>query len=240
MIRKSIFCIFIVFLAFTSIGLAQENHLHIDTVEVQRTAKPKEHLIGFKYSYDFSTAMTSPNLKTNIVKTPLNFSLLYTYYHPLWGYLDYFGIQTGIRYTSYGFTSLANLADVDETVTAIEVPFLSAFTIDAGKWIRVLISAGIFGGYRLSTDSEGGWDVYDMRYDFGVQGGLGIGIKIHPIEIHIEAGYNYSFMPLYHPQRTNSIYWVEINPSRFNAGIGIHYNFGNGKNNSKHKRFKNR
>ncbi len=196
-----------------------------DTTSLEVSSiKPPEHLIGIKYGVAFTNVMSSPDLKTTGVFAPFNVSILYTRYQPLWSTIDYFGFQVGLRYGSAGFTSLANIGGMDQTVTNIELPVLTAFNFDVGKRFRILLSLGFFGGYRLTTTRET-WDCYDQRLDFGILGNLGFAIKLHPFELHIEGGYQYSLLSYYHSERQSTLYHISVQPTQINFSLSLHYHF---------------
>ena len=212
---------------FTLKAQSKNEHLQIDTIKINnRVYKPNEHLIGIRYGIAFTNIISSPNLKPKSVFSPVNVAITYTYYQAMWGYLDYFGLQTGLKYGSHGYTTLANIGGIDQTITSLELPILTAFSFDVAKdRLRILASLGMFLGYHLTTTREKGWDCYDNRFDFGVLGSVGLGVKIHPFEIHLEFGYQYSMIPLFDQQRQSSIYWLDIHTSQFFLNLGLHYHF---------------
>ncbi len=205
-------------------ALKAQQGFTFDTTTVVVTPKEPQHLIGVRYGYEFTGVQINVDMKSKGVGTPLNFALLYTYYNPLWGRLDYFGLQTGIKYCSYGFK--IEYADFyknfQETITAIEIPFVSAFKVDLGKHFRILASLGAFGGYRLTTTKSNGWDCFDQRYDYGVIGGAGFAIRFKPVEFHIEASYQHSFSFLFHPEKLSSEWWTYTYPWQISISAGIH------------------
>lgn len=220
--------LFAVLICFSFLGKAQDNLRYIeDTTSVTKTLKirPTEHLIGIRYSYAMTGVHFTPDLSEKGVNTPLNFALLYTYYHPLWEVWPYFGIQTGVKYGQQGFTTEYNLDNMDQTITAIEVPLVSVFKIDIKKRMRIMLNIGAFGGYRLNTSKEGGFDCFDKRIDYGILGGGGVAIRFHPIEFHIEASYQYSLSWLYYPEKFSSSWWIYSYPHQLSFSFGIHYNF---------------
>ena len=63
---------------------------------------------------------------------------------------------------------------------------VSQFKIDFSRF-RLLVNAGGYYGYRLSTERESGWDRYDLRHDYGILAGAGLAVVFKPFEIQIEA-----------------------------------------------------
>ena len=105
-----------------------------DTAIVIKPVKAPEHLIGVKYDFAFTGVSMTPKMGIKSINSPVNVSLLYTYYHPLWSVIDLFGIQTGFRYTAYGFRNDEYaFENFEQTVSVVELPFLSAFHISFEK-----------------------------------------------------------------------------------------------------------
>ncbi len=211
------------FFAFFCISLSYSQDVQFDTLEVKRVIVPKEHLIGLRYSYSLTGVAFTPDLKQSKVNTPLNFALLYTYYHPMWGFMNYFGLQTGVKYGKQGFKTKYNQDGMDQIMTVIEVPLTSQFKFDIGKRFRIMLHLGVFAGYRLDTDREGGFDCFDKRLDYGLLGGGGFAVKLHPVEFHLEASYQYSFSMLYHPEKFSSTGWIYSYPNQINFSFGVHF-----------------
>lgn len=208
---------------------SQEGHLHthdgnivMDTVPTVRKVVSSEHLIGVRYSYNITGVNSSLDVKAKGINSPLCFELLYTFYHPLWGYMNYFGLQVGAKYCEYGFTSEYAYKAFAQKVTAFELPVLSAFHIDLGKHFRILASLGPFLGYRWKTDKPEGWDCFDRKWDYGLRGGAGLAFKLAPVEFHLEASYQYSFSFLYDPEKFSSAWWIYTYPWQLAISFGIH------------------
>lgn len=192
-------------------------------IVVKQTHKP-EHLIGVRYNYGFTGVSISPDLSTKGVSSPFNIAILYTYYNPLWEVYDIFGLQTGIQYSKYGFKNdKYAFKNFEQTVTVVEIPFVSAFHVDLGEHFRILASAGPFVGYRLSTTKSNGFDCFDKRFDYGIAAGLGLGVIVNRFEFHIEGGFNYSLAMLYHPEKMSSSWWIYSYPWRATINFGVHY-----------------
>lgn len=225
---RFIFAFITLLAAFSVKGISQDDVRFIaDTTVITKKIqiRPKEHLVGIRYSYAMTGVQFTPDLKEKGVNTPLNFALLYTYFHPLWDVWSYFGLQTGVKYGQQGFTTEYNLDNMDQNISTIEVPLVTVFKIDIKNFMRVMLNVGAFGGYRLTTTKPGGFDCFDNRIDYGVLGGGGIAIRLHPIEFHIEATYQYSLSWLYYPEKFSSSWWIYSYPHQLCFSFGIHYNF---------------
>ena len=195
-----------------------------DTAVVIKPVKASEHLLGVKYDFSFTGVMMTPDMGIKSINSPVNLAVLYTYYHPLWSVIDIFGIQTGVRYTKYGFVNDEYaFENFEQTVSVIELPLISAFHIDIGEHFRILLSIGPFLGYRFATTKENGFDCFDNRIDYGVQGGAGLAYILGKrIEFHLEGTFHYSLSMLYHPERMSSVAWMYSYPWQASISMGIH------------------
>ena len=195
-----------------------------------------QHLIGLRGGYAVSGVHFKFYDNYKNIGTPINFSLLYTYYHSLWGVNPYFGIQTGINYAEQGFVNTFNYEKTRYRV--VEVPLISQFHIDFWK-MRLLINVGAFAGYRLSATEESPqnmnqpleeivktdyiFDCYDRRTDFGFIGGGGLAFKTLPFEIQVECNYQYSLSMLYHPKKLSNLYYLYTFPHQLIFSVGLFF-----------------
>lgn len=196
-----------------------------DFASIDTVAPPKQyksiHMVGVKYGVNISNVSTQPSVKESKVITHNNISVLYTYYHALWDKLFNFGLQTGVKHGYEGYAS--ELASYGEICEIAEVPLISQFKIDFSRF-RILVDVGAYGGYRLSTDKEGGFDKYDQRVDYGIIGGAGIAVVFKPFELQIEGGYKRSFASMYHTNKYSDIYWMFTYPTNImvSASLFVH------------------
>ena len=63
-----------------------------DTTVKVLPVKYPEHLIGVRYDFSFTGVSITPDMGIKSINSPLNIAVLYTYYHPLWGAYDFFGL----------------------------------------------------------------------------------------------------------------------------------------------------
>ncbi len=199
--------------------------IQFDTVTVYRPVHKPEHLIGLRYDYSFCNVTMTPDLKPVGIGTPLNFSILYTYYQPKWATLDFFGLQTGFRFTQFGFKNGEYVyPNFEQKVSSFEFLLLSAFHYDIKEQFRVLLSIGPFAGYRAFTTKDNGFDCYDVRFDYGVEGGLGFAYRLKDMmEFHLEGVFKYGLSMLYQPEKFSSISWIYTYPWQLSICFGIHF-----------------
>lgn len=195
-----------------------------DTAVVIKPVKASEHLLGVKYDFSFTGVTMTPEMGVKAINSPINVAVLYTYYHPQWSVIDIFGIQTGFRYTTYGFVNDEyDFEHFEQTVSVIELPLISAFHVDLGEHFRILISIGPFVGYRFATTKDNGFDCFDNRFDYGIQGGAGLAYIIGKrFELHLEGTFHYSLSMLYHPEKMSSVSWLYSYPWQASISLGFH------------------
>jgi hypothetical protein len=222
---KKLLLTFFAFLLFFQL-YGQENviiaDLDDDFVNIDTIAPPQKfksiHMLGVRYGYSFCTVSSSPTVGEEYLFCPMNFSLLYTYYHALWNQLFNFGVQFGVKYGEEGYAS--KYEQWGERYKIIEVPLVSQFKIDFSRF-RFLVNAGGYYGYRLSTARESGWDRYDLRHDYGILAGAGLAVVFKPFEIQIEGNYKYSLCSIYHTNKFSDEYWMLCYPRNIMLSVGL-------------------
>ena len=194
-----------------------------------------QHLIGLRSGYNVSGINFQRYDEPKSVTTYTNFSLLYTYYHPLWEVLDFFGLQTGISYTEQGFSMPNDYNEDLYDITRYQVftiPVTSQFHIDFWR-MRLLLNIGAFGGYRFSANEalynrtgelikrDYIFDCYDTKPDFGFIGGGGLAFKVKPFEVQFECNYQYSLSMLYNPKKLSNTSYIYVYPKQLIFSVAL-------------------
>ena len=197
-----------------------------------------QHLVGVRSGYNISGIDYQRNDLPKTIPTYLNFSFLYTYYHPMWDQFPFFGLQVGVNYSEQGYCMPGLHSVLLDTTRyrVLTIPVVSQFHIDFWK-MRLLVNLGAFGGYRLSAKEsfyEGeherinrdyAYDCYDIRVDYGFIGGGGLSYRANPFEIHLECNYHYSLSMLYHPKKISNASYIYIYPHQLLFSVALHYQF---------------
>ena len=222
--KRLILSFFLLALGLTA--AAQDNFIFDmpnDFADIDTVAPPAKyksiHMLGVSYGVNLSGVTSSPKIGQERIWTFNNIGISYTYYHALWDHLFNFGLSVGAKHGYEGYAS--SYDTYGETCEMIEIPLISQFKIDFSRF-RLLINLGTYGGYRLSTDKEGGFDKYDQRYDYGVIGGVGFAVVFKPIEIHIEGNYKYAFASMYQTNKISDIYWLFTYPQNIMISASVH------------------
>jgi len=210
-----------------SIQVLSAQTIIFDTTATVKQDRPEpegkkyRHLLGVKAAYNISgmDMMNAQDIKS--ITTYENFYLSYTYYHPMWGDIDNFGIQISVSKLKQGYKSDEGTVTYD----AFSVPFVSQFHIDFWK-MRLLVNIGGFGGYRsnrVSFDGTKGFSKTDRRADFGIIGGGGFAFVFKPFEIHAEVNYQYSLSDLYDANRDDTTGPLFTYPHQLLISLGLHF-----------------
>lgn len=237
----------------------------IDKINVNRKLKINDYtLIGIQYGFGLSRVYWTPDYKQKFNMMPYNFGVTYTRYGKMFGYMSFFGIQLGLLYGQEGYkfdNEVKNDGDAKYYTTylnsssavmnVIEVPVLAHCHIDFWK-MKILINAGLYGGYRLSINrledtnsynASGGWKPeyeksfadFENRFDYGVKGGVGFGFIFDPIEIHLTATYKHSFSTLCKPDYYSKYYYRYAYPMNILVSAGVHIQLTKRTGKSKHE-----
>ncbi|MGM9735930.1 MAG: porin family protein [Candidatus Cryptobacteroides sp.] len=216
---------------------------YLDTVMVSKKGSINDYsLIGVQYGVGLSQVIWNPSQKQEMVFVPYNFGVTYTKYGKMFGYMPYFGFQTGVFFAREGYRFKYN-EESDYTykvegaesamLNLIEVPVMAHMHIDFWK-MKVMVNIGCYGGYRLSIERDPGKTGYvapekehsfietDRRWDYGIKGGLGFGLVFDPVEIHIEGMYKHSLSSLYEPDYYSKDYYRFAYPSNIIISVGLH------------------
>lgn len=122
----------------------------------------------------------------------------------------------------------------------MEVPEVFMLThghIDMGQYVKIILKAGMYGGYRMNItryrDSAypGSIDPAfvndfrdtDNRWTYGVQGGLGFGLMFDPVEIHLGVQVKWGWSSFYKPDTYSPYYYRYAYPLDGAVTLGVYY-----------------
>lgn len=213
----------------------------LDTVKIRKKLIINDYsMIGVQYGVALSQVMFNPTKKQGMLMNPVNVGVIYTRYGKMFGYMPYFGFQTGIFYgqNGYKFKIDKETGDYSENVdgatqaryTFIEVPLLAHMHMDVWH-LKFIVNAGLFGGYRMSVQREGKIEDkyrtefydYDKRFEYGIKAGVGFGFFFDPVELHFQATYRYTLGSLYKPDYKSEYYYRFAYPSDIIISAGLHF-----------------
>ena len=214
---------------------------YLDTVKMKKAKSINDYtMIGVQYGVSLSQMRFNPTKRQGMLISPYNFGITYTRYGKMFGYMPYFGFQTGVLFGQDGYVFKKNkeTGDYNESVDGAtkavysyaEVPLLAHLHIDVWH-LKLIVNLGLYAAYRLEVEREGErldpqyantfYD-YDRRLDYGAKAGAGIGLILDPIEFHIQATYRASLGSLYRPNYYSEYYYRFAYPSDILITAGIH------------------
>ncbi len=215
--------------------------IYLDTVTINVKNYINDYsMVGVQYGVSLNQMMFNPTKKQKMQFNPINVGIIYTKYGKMFGYMPYFGFQTGFFYgkEGYEFKKDKETGEYTESVDGatsatyeyIEVPLLAHMHMDVWH-LKFIVNGGLFGGYRMSVERQGAlsddkylttfYD-YDRRFEYGVKAGVGLGLFFDPIEFHITAMARYSLGSLYKPDYNSEYYYRFAYPFDIIISGGIH------------------
>lgn len=226
---------------------------YLDTVSLAPRGKINNYtMIGIHYGASLSNCMWTPSMKQEFLLNPVHYGITYTRYGKMFGYMPFFGFQAGILYSQDGYKFKED-KDTGYTpsvegatqarISVIEVPVLSHFHIDFWK-MKLIVNLGPYAGYRLGIERFGdkvpdelvnSFTDTDIRFDYGIKGGVGFGFIFDPIEIHLQAMYKWSMSSLYQPDYQSQYYYRYAYPMGITVSAGIHFQLTKREGKTKHQ-----
>ena len=122
----------------------------------------------------------------------------------------------------------------------MEVPEVFLLThghLDMGRFVKINLKGGVFGGYRMNItrirddsyssdfDPEYANAFYDTdnRWTYGIQGGVGLGLMLDPIEFHLGVQVKWGWSPFYPPDKYNQFSYRYAYPLDGAVTFGVYY-----------------
>ena len=123
----------------------------------------------------------------------------------------------------------------------MEVPEVFLLThghIDMGQYAKINLKLGMYGGYRMNIHrihDNGYSHVYhdpaiandfrdtDNRWSYGLQGGLGFGLMLDPIEVHLGVQVKWGWSSFYKPDVVSPYYYRFAYPLDGAVTLGVYY-----------------
>ena len=232
---------------------------YLDTVKVNRVFEVNDYsLIGVEYGVSFNRVSFNPPYTQSTFFVPGTFGIFYTRYGKMFGYMPYFGFKIGLRYSHEGYKfkedkdtkETANIEGASQAIIKFaEAPFMAHLHMD-GLHYKVMADFGIYGGYRLDITRTGdrvreeivnSFLDTDRRFDYGLCGGLGVGLVFDPVEFHINANVRYSWGTLYDPDYASKDYYRFAYPFDVMVTAGVYFQLtrrtGRGKAQLRHEAY---
>lgn len=150
-----------------------------------------------------------------------------------------FGFQhnyEGYKFKEFEMNGEIYIHDIDGANEAyMEVPEVFLLThghIDMGRYVKINLKGGMFAGYRMNitrigshVESEYVNAFYDTdnRWTYGIQGGLGLGLMLDPIEFHVGVQIKWGWSPFCPPDKYSPYYYRYVYPLDGAVTFGVYY-----------------
>ena len=252
---KKLILILLMSLCFTLLQAQNDSIIYtgeyLDTVVLNSKAETINDysLIGVNYGVTYSTVYFNPSKMGAAFRfNPNYFSIMYTHYEKLFGYLPYFGLTIGFSHSNEGVTFDDNretgypLGYIDGatnvSIETYEMPAMMQIHIDSAP-TKIMANLGGFIGYRTSVTRSGEFmdpeyankfRDYEYRFDYGIVGGAGIAFMLDPVELHLNLLARWSMQNLYQPDYYNetfhpynTYYYRYANPIDISITFGVHF-----------------
>ena len=153
------------------------------------------------------------------------------------------GMEVGFQHNFEGYNFKAYEVDgewyrqdIDGANEAyMEVPEVFILThghYDFGQYVKAIVKLGMYGGYRTNITRIGpavsesiahSFQDTDNRWSYGVQGGLGLGLMLDPIEIHLGVQVKWGWSSFYQPNKYSPYYYRFAYPLDGAVTLGVYY-----------------
>lgn len=191
---------------------------YLDTVKITLPEINNYSTIGVSFGGTFTSMSFNPSHSQHRDFHPGYTAITFTHYEKMFDYLPYFAFQIGLQYSheGYHFKENKETGNVFEfykersnqiKMDVIEVPFLAMIHVDTRNF-KFYGDAGLYAGYRMSIERFGPnvdenyrtkWYDTDIRFDYGLQGGAGVGFIFSPFEFTIDAQLRYGWSSIFEP-----------------------------------------
>ncbi len=215
----------------------------LDTLNVRKSLVVNNYsLIGVQYGVGLSQVVWNPIQEQSMVFIPVNVGVTYTKYGQMFA-MPFFAFKAGLFYAKEGYQFEYN-EEYDWTykiegaekaiIEVVEVPLLFQFHYDTWNF-KLMAEVGCYGGYRVGItrypgktgnvkpEYEHSFTDTDNRLDYGIKGGVGIGLVFDPLEFHITASYKHSLSSLYEPDHYSKYYYRFAYPSNIIISAGVFF-----------------
>lgn len=222
--------------------------IYLDTVQIMVPALNNYSSIGVSFGVTSTYMQLNPTtFRQHHTYYPGYGSIRYTHYEKMFDYLPYFGWQIGVEFGHEGYRGRKETDGYYKErsqrikMQVVEVPFLAMIHYDT-RWMKFFGEVGLYGGYRLNIERFGDyvddnyrydWYDSDRRIDYGLQGGLGMGVFLGPLELFVMAQIRYGWSSIFEPdsqfpagsgyEDRNKYYWRFAYPFDyiFSAGVNV-------------------
>ncbi len=219
---------------------------YLDSVTI-RARKPNDYwMIGVYGGASAQFGFWNPSrLTTAQLQFPVyGFSVIRQF--TMFGLYPFLGLEFGAQQNYEGYEFKTNKETKYRSTESgaykamMRVPEAFILThghFDLGEHFKFMLKVGLYGGYRTSItrvldDNFVGSSYeqyvstfrdYDLRWTYGVMGGVGMGLVFNPIEIHLNVNVKWGWGSFWQPDYTSPYYYRFGYPLDGTVTLGVYY-----------------
>lgn len=164
----------------------------------------------------------------------------------MFGIMPYMGLEIGAQQNYEGYEFKTNKETGYRSTESgaykamMRVPeafLLTHMHFDIGEHFKLLAKLGLFGGYRTSINRvlddaykgssyeeyQTAFRDYDLRWTYGLMGGLGMGLVFNPIEIHLNVNLKWGWGSFWQRDYASPFYYRFGYPLDGTVTLGLYY-----------------
>ena len=216
----------------------------LDNAPLKKTTKINNYwIVGVHGGYSVQHGYFNPSRPVNYYFNKPVYGFSITRYATMMNTFPNLGMELGFQHNFEGYNFKEYESDgkfyrhdIDGAYQAyMEVPEVFLLThghIDMGQYAKIILKAGMYGGYRTKITrigprvEEGYAHAFydnDNRWSYGVQGGLGFGLMFDPVEIHLGVQVKWGWSTFYAPDKYNPYYYRFAYPLDGAITLGVYY-----------------
>lgn len=164
----------------------------------------------------------------------------------MFGIMPFMGLEIGAQQNYEGYEFKTNKETGYRSTESgaykamMRVPeafLLTHMHFDIGEHFKLLAKLGLFGGYRTSINRvlddaykgssyeeyQTAFRDYDLRWTYGLMGGLGMGLVFNPIEIHLNVNLKWGWGSFWQRDYASPFYYRFGYPLDGTVTLGVYY-----------------
>jgi hypothetical protein len=217
---------------------------YLDNVDMPKKAKINDYwIVGVHGGVSVQHGYFNPPRIVRLYPNQPVYGFSITRYATMMNMFPNLGMEFGFQHNYEGYNFKEFESDgytyrqhIDGAFEAyMEVPEVFLLThghMDMGQYAKLIIKAGMFGGYRMNITRIGegiqpeilnDFKDTDNRWTYGVQGGLGFGLMFDPIEIHLGVQIKWGWSSFHQPDVASPYYYRYSYPLDGAVTLGVYY-----------------
>ena len=217
---------------------------YLDNTDLPKTARINDYwIVGVHGGVSVQRGFFNPLRHVSLYPNQPVYGFSITRYATMMNTFPIVGMEVGFQHNFEGYNFKEYETDgvryrqtIDGAYEAyMEVPeafILTHMHLDMGQYAKLMVKAGMFGGYRMNITRIGPYveEEYvnafkeaDRRWTYGVQGGLGFGLMLDPVEIHLGVQFKWGWSSFYQPDVASPYYYRFAYPLDGAVTLGVYY-----------------